>query len=114
VVGRSACSILHSQPTTCTSCAGDTPQQPFQLNLDDQAECVADGALLLGAAAPGGAAVQLGQPLLGLGAALGRPRLGSIAYYRMSTSLTVNVTLSACRAEAPLQVAIFAGGTARW
>jgi hypothetical protein len=110
----SVCSMLPPQPTTCTSRAGNTPQQPFQLNVDEQAECVADGALLLGAASPGGAAVQLGQPLAGLGAALRRPRLGSIAYYSISTSLTINITLSACSAEAPLQVAIFAGGTARW
>ena len=105
--------MLPAQPTT-SKCVQDTPLQPLQLNVEEQPECVADVTLLLAAALPGGAAAQLGQPLLGLGAALGRPRLGSIAYFSLSTSLTVNLSLSACSAEAPLQVAIFAGGTARW
>ena len=110
-------SMLPAQPTTpAILCAGDTPLQPLQLNVEEQPERVADGTLLLAAAWPagGGAAVQLGQPLLGLAAALGRPQLGSIAFYSLSTSLTVNLSMSACSAEATLQVAICAGGTARW
>ncbi|EFN56797.1 hypothetical protein CHLNCDRAFT_51569 [Chlorella variabilis] len=108
--------------------AGSTPQQPILIQAGEQLDYAAEGVLLVPAvaAAAGPApdspepaapaqrydAVRLGQALGSLAAA-GRPQ-GLVQYYSLTTAGTVNVSISACSAEGPLQVALFAHGVASW
>ena len=130
-----------SWPTTSLAClpragprcgpgmhAGSTPQQPILIQAGEQLDYAAEGVLLVPAvaAAAGPApdspepaapaqrydAVRLGQALGSLAAA-GRPQ-GLVQYYSLTTAGTVNVSISACSAEGPLQVALFAHGVASW
>ena len=92
--------------------AGATPQQPLPVPLG------AGGGLDFGESGtllrPGAAAapMALGQALSDAAAVLPR---GAARFYSLGGSMTANVSLLACSADAPLQVALFpGGGPAAW
>lgn len=91
---------------------GSTPQQSILLQSgSQQLDQAAAGVLLGGSAA---APVALGQALEGLAAAAGPAQLGSMAFFNVTTSLSLNASVCACSPDAPLQLAVFAEGAATW
>ncbi|KAL4444096.1 hypothetical protein ABPG75_011833 [Micractinium tetrahymenae] len=91
---------------------GGSAQQPLLLPAAGQLDVSAAGTLL----GPGleAAAARLGQPLEGLEEALGRRLEGSVHYYSFSSSLSLLLDAEACSLAGPLQLALFAHGTAGW